>query len=167
MPPPWVPETVAKDSADAGSLASEMSPEEANTDWAPVLRSVLDLARSSMPTMENVKSINAYTKFNPNVLQECEEWAASVSQSFGRLRATCMGIAERFEGDAQYEQYEQLREELAQYSRSLATMRVAYEYLASMSTIVQRNTIFVQQRWQSRLAPRRPATLPQDIAGSP
>ena len=39
-----------------------------------------------------------------------------------------MVIAERFEGDAQYEQYEQLREELSQYSRSLATMRAAYEY---------------------------------------
>ena len=52
-----------------------------------------------------------------------------------------MGIAERFEGDAQYEQYEQLREELSQYSRSLATMRAAYEYLASMSIIVQRNII--------------------------
>ena len=53
-----------------------------------------------------------------------------------------MEIAERFEGDAQYEQYEQLREELSQYSRSLATMRAVYEYLASMSTIVQRNTNF-------------------------
>ena len=53
-----------------------------------------------------------------------------------------MGIATRFEGDEQHEQYEQLRQELAQYSRSLATMRVAYEYLANMSTIVQRNTIF-------------------------
>ena len=63
-----------------------------------------------------------------------------------------MGIAERFEGDAQYEQYEQLREELSQYSRSLATMRVAYEYLASMSTIVQRNTNFFQQWWRALLA---------------
>jgi hypothetical protein len=45
VPPPWVPETVAGDSADAGSLVSEMRPEEANTDWAPVFRSVFDLAR--------------------------------------------------------------------------------------------------------------------------
>jgi hypothetical protein len=63
------------------------------------------------------------------------------------------GIAERFEGDAQYEQYEQLNEELPQYSRSLATMRVAYEYLSSMSIIVQRNTNFVQQWWRALLAP--------------
>ena len=29
---------------------------------------------------------------------------------------------------------------MSQYSQSLATMRVAYEYLANMNTIVQRNT---------------------------
>ena len=51
-----------------------------------------------------------------------------------------MESAERFEGDAQYEQYAQLREELSQYSQSLATMCTAYEYLASMSIIVQRNS---------------------------
>ena len=49
-----------------------------------------------------------------------------------------MEIAERFEGDAQYEQYDQLREWLSQSSRSLATMRAAYEYLANMSTLVSK-----------------------------
>ena len=59
----------------------------------------------------------------------------------------------RCEGDEQYEQNEQLREELAQYSRSLATMRVAYDYVASKSTIVQRNTNCFQQWWRALLAP--------------
>ena len=65
-----------------------------------------------------------------------------------------MGIAERFEGDAQYEQYEQLRKELSQYSRSLATMRAAYEYLANTSIIARRNSNCVQQWWRALLAPR-------------
>jgi hypothetical protein len=51
-----------------------------------------------------------------------------------------MGMAEMFEGEAQYEQHDQLREELSQYSQSLATMRAAYEYLASMSIIVRRHS---------------------------
>ena len=89
----------------------------ANSSWAPaVLRSVLDLAQSSMPPMDHVKSVNAYTMLSPNVIQEGENWAASVSESFARMKATCKDIAERFEGDAQYEQ---LRKELSQYSQSL------------------------------------------------
>ena len=87
--------------------------------------------------MDHVKSVNAYTMLSPNVIQEGENWAASVSESFARMKATCKDIAERFEGDAQYAQ---LRKELSQYSQSLATMRMAYEYLASMSIIVQRNS---------------------------
>ena len=66
-----------------------------------------------------------------------------------------MEIAERFEGDAQYEQYEQLREELSQYSRSLATMRAAYEYLASMSTLVQRNGNFCSAMVASSIGPTK------------
>ena len=69
--------------------------EVANSEWAPVLRSVLDLARSSMPTMDHVKSVNAYTMLSPNEIQEGEMGGLSLSVIWspeGHLHGNCSKV---------------------------------------------------------------------------
>ncbi len=60
------------------------------------------------------------------------------------IKATCSAIADKLDKDPQYQK---LMVHLSHYTKRLATMRTAYEYLVTMSMIAQRNSnfVFVQQ----------------------
>jgi hypothetical protein len=65
---------------------------------------------------------------------------------------TIMASLDKLEKDTQYQT---LMVHVSQYTRSLATTRTAYEYVAAMSMIAQKNfNFFVQQWWRALLAPR-------------
>ena len=69
----------AGDSTDAGdSVHAGDSPDET---WAlSVLASVIDLAQSSLPTVDSLLGINASMMLSPHLIQHGEDWTESVSK---------------------------------------------------------------------------------------
>ena len=92
-PSPTPGPTDAGGSAYVGSSASDSSDSEyactvltstvaEDSSWVSLLlQSVLDLARSSLPTMDYVLGINACMMLSPHLIHEGESWTASVSES--------------------------------------------------------------------------------------
>ena len=63
------------------------------------------------------------------------------------IKATCSCIEDQLEKDPQYQE---LMVHLSQYTKRLATMRAAYEYVAATSMIVQRISHFLSNGGELR-----------------
>ena len=76
--------------------------------------------------MDSVLGINAYMMLSPHLIQEGESWTASVSKSLDIIKATCSAIEHKLEVDPQIHKWMVF---FSEYTKRLATMRTAYEYL--------------------------------------
>ena len=90
--------------------------------------------------MDYVLGVNAYMTFSPHLAHEGESWIASVSQSLALIKKTSSNIEDKVEVDPDFSQ---LMVHLPHYAQRLATMRICYEYLATMSVIVRRHRNFL------------------------
>ncbi len=82
------------DSAHAGDSAEDP--------WAlfeSVIDAVVDLAQSSMPTVDSPLNINASMMLNPNLIQEGENGTESVSYPLNMIKETCAALAQKLESD--------------------------------------------------------------------
>ena len=69
-----------------------------------------------------------------------ERWTAPVSKSLEIIKATCSTIEDKLEKGPQYQQ---LIARLSHYTKRIATMRTAYEYLATLSMSAQSKSKYV------------------------
>ena len=87
--------------------------------------------------MDTVLGVNAHMLLSLHLIQEGESWTASVSKSLALIKATCSDIEDNLEVGPQSNQ---LMVHLSHYTKRLATMRMGYEYLATISKIAQRHS---------------------------
>ena len=115
------------DSAHAGDSVDPLA--------LSAIASVVHLAQSSLPSVD-LLGINAYMMLSPHFIQEREGWAESVSKYLEMIKATCSAIEDSW---SRTHSIKKGMVHLPHLTARLATVCTAYEYLATMRMIAQRN----------------------------
>ena len=77
---------------------------------------------------------HASMMLSPHLIEEGRIWTVTVSKSLDIISAHSTAIEDKLE---QGTQYQKVMVHLSHFTARLATMRAAYEYLATMSMIAQ------------------------------